>query len=133
MIQNSLPLTIIGGYLGAGKTTLLNHLLTQADGLRCAVLVNDFGEVNIDASLIASHEGDTISLQNGCMCCSMADGFAAALAKILNNPRGIDHIVVETSGVAEPGMIALTEVNAAAQPCCSNPRRSMTPALARDM
>ncbi len=108
MSTKQLPLTVIGGYLGAGKTTLVNHLLSQATGVRCAVLVNDFGEINIDASLIASHDGDTISLQNGCMCCSMADGFAAALAKILNNPDAVDHIVVEASGVAEPGKIAQT-------------------------
>ncbi len=62
-----LPFTVIGGYLGAGKTTLLNNLLSQADGLKIAVLVNDFGEVNIDAELIASHDGATISLANGCV------------------------------------------------------------------
>ena len=103
-----LPLTIISGYLGAGKTTLLNQLLTQATGRRCAVLVNDFGEVNIDAALITRHDGDTISLQNGCMCCSMADGFSTALARILKNPGQLDHIVVEASGVADPGKIAQT-------------------------
>jgi G3E family GTPase len=102
------PLTVIGGYLGAGKTTLLNHLLTQAHGLRCAVLVNDFGEVNIDAALIVSHDGDTISLENGCLCCSMADGFAVALGRILQTPDRLDHIVVEASGVAEPRRIAQT-------------------------
>jgi G3E family GTPase len=108
MNSKQLPLTVIGGYLGAGKTTLVNHLLTQAAGLRCAVLVNDFGEINIDSSLIACHDGDTISLQNGCLCCSMADGFAVALSKIVNNPASLDHIVVEASGVAQPGKIAQT-------------------------
>ena len=100
------PFTVIGGYLGAGKTTLLNNLLTQAGGLRVAVIVNDFGEVNIDASLIAGHDGDTISLANGCMCCSLSGGFAPAIAAILERAETLDAIVVEASGVAEPGKIA---------------------------
>ncbi len=100
------PFTVIGGYLGAGKTTLLNNLLTQADGLRAAVIVNDFGDVNIDASLIAAHDGDTISLANGCMCCSLSGGFAPAIAAILERAENLDAIVVEASGVAEPGKIA---------------------------
>jgi G3E family GTPase len=103
-----LPVTVVGGYLGAGKTTLVNDLLTQARGLRAAVLVNDFGEINIDASLIVSHDGDTISLSNGCMCCSMTDGFAAALGQILKQSGRLDHIVVEASGVANPAKIAQT-------------------------
>ncbi len=100
------PFTVIGGYLGAGKTTLLNNLLIQAQGLRAAVLVNDFGDVNIDASLIAAHDGDTISLANGCMCCSLSGGFASAIAAILKRAENLDAIVVEASGVAEPGKIA---------------------------
>ena len=100
------PFTVIGGYLGAGKTTLLNNLLTQARGLRVAVIVNDFGAVNIDASLIEAHDGDTISLANGCMCCSLSGGFAPAIAAILERAETLDAIVVEASGVAEPGKIA---------------------------
>lgn len=100
------PFTVIGGYLGAGKTTLLNHLLTEAHGLRAAVLVNDFGEVNIDAALIAAHDGDTISLANGCMCCSLTGGFAQAINTVLAHKDRLDAIVVEASGVAEPGKIA---------------------------
>lgn len=94
--------TVIGGYLGAGKTTLLNNLLTQAEGLRAAVLVNDFGDVNIDASLITVHDGDTISLANGCMCCSLSSGFAPAINAILERADRLDAIIVEASGVAEP-------------------------------
>lgn len=100
------PFTVIGGYLGAGKTTLLNHLLTETQGLRVAVLVNDFGEVNIDAALIAAHDGDTISLANGCMCCSLTGGFAQAINTVLEHKDRLDAIVVEASGVAEPGKIA---------------------------
>lgn len=101
-----LPFTVIGGYLGAGKTTLLNNLLSQAAGLKIAVLVNDFGEVNIDAELIASHDGGTISLTNGCLCCDLSNGFAAAINGVLKRADALDHIVVEASGVAEPGKIA---------------------------
>lgn len=100
------PFTVIGGYLGAGKTTLLNHLLTEAQGLRAAVLVNDFGEINIDAALVAAHDGDTISLANGCMCCSLTNGFAQAINTVLAHGDRLDAIVVEASGVAEPGKIA---------------------------
>lgn len=100
------PFTVIGGYLGAGKTTLLNHLLIAGHGLRIAVLVNDFGEVNIDAALVAAHDGDTISLANGCMCCSLTNGFAQSIATVLERKDVIDAIVVEASGVAEPGKIA---------------------------
>ena len=70
----NIPVTVIGGYLGAGKTTLLNRLLADPQGVRLAVVVNDFGSVNIDAALIANREGETISLTNGCVCCSIGSG-----------------------------------------------------------
>ncbi|MBW4467449.1 MAG: GTP-binding protein [Pegethrix bostrychoides GSE-TBD4-15B] len=105
MIKN-LPFTVIGGYLGAGKTTLLNHLLTNTQGLRIAVLVNDFGSINIDADLIRSHEGDTINLSNGCMCCSIADNFAIIMGKLRERTADLDRIVIEASGVADPAKIA---------------------------
>ena len=101
-----LPFTVIGGYLGAGKTTLLNRLLSNAKDLRVAVLVNDFGSVNIDVDLIRSHEGDTINLANGCMCCSLVNGFAAAISQIRDRAENFDHIVIEASGVADPGKVA---------------------------
>jgi G3E family GTPase len=104
--MGNLPFTVIGGYLGAGKTTLLNHLLANADGLRFAVLVNDFGSVNIDVDLIRNHEGDTINLANGCMCCSLVNSFASAMGQIRDRAQEFDHIVIEASGVAEPGKVA---------------------------
>ena len=104
--MNRPAFTVIGGYLGAGKTTLVNHLLTAAHGMRIAVLVNDFGEVNVDAALIASHDGDTMSLANGCMCCSLTNGFAQAINAVLERKTQMDAIVIEASGVAEPGRIA---------------------------
>lgn len=105
-MTQKLPFTVIGGYLGAGKTTLLNHLLTNTQGLRIAVLVNDFGSINIDAALIRSHEGDTINLANGCMCCSIADNFAMTVGKLRQRADQLDRIVIEASGVADPAKIA---------------------------
>jgi G3E family GTPase len=101
----AIPVTIVGGYLGAGKTTLINHVLTAKHGLRIAVLVNDFGAINIDASLIADNADDTISLTNGCVCCSIHDDLGAALDLQTRRSSPPDHIVIETSGVAEPARI----------------------------
>ncbi|MDP6591057.1 MAG: GTP-binding protein [Alphaproteobacteria bacterium] len=99
-----IPLTVIGGYLGAGKTTLINSLLSAGHGRRLAVLVNDFGAVNIDRDLIVRHDGDTIALSNGCVCCSITDALGTALDKVI--ALGPDNIVIEASGVADPAKIA---------------------------
>jgi len=98
-----LPVTIIGGYLGSGKTTLINHLLNNADGRKYAVLVNDFGELAIDAQLIQSQDGDVISLSGGCVCCSYGNDLTSALMEL--DTDSIDQVVIETSGVALPGSI----------------------------
>ncbi|MFN8575214.1 MAG: GTP-binding protein [Thermomicrobiales bacterium] len=103
--QNRIPVTVIGGYLGAGKTTLLNNLLHQNQGRRIAVLVNDFGAVNIDVKLIVSHDGDTISLANGCVCCSLASGFHTVMASLLERDPPLEQVIVEASGVAIPHKI----------------------------
>ena len=100
-----LPFTVLGGFLGAGKTTLLNRLLTETQDTRFAVLVNDFGELNIDEGLVARHDGKTIALSNGCMCCSMADGFLSTLMTVMDRAEAVDHVVVEASGVANPRRI----------------------------
>ena len=100
------PVTVIAGYLGAGKTTLINELLAHDHGLRLAVLVNDFGAVNIDAALIAEHDGQTISLRNGCVCCSIADELGDALDRVLALEPPPDQIVIEASGVADPANVA---------------------------
>jgi G3E family GTPase len=102
-----IPLTVIGGYLGAGKTTLINALLAGDHGRRLAVLVNDFGAINIDARLIAAHDGDTLSLSNGCVCCTIADALGDALDKVLAMDPLPDQIIVEASGVANPAKIAM--------------------------
>ncbi len=103
--REKIPLTVIGGFLGAGKTTFLNHLLRQ-DRRRYTVLVNDFGAVNIDAALIESHDGGTISLKNGCICCTIADGLSETLMRVLDAPVPPEHIVIEASGVGDPWQIA---------------------------
>ncbi len=108
------PLTVLGGFLGAGKTTLVNALLRQAAGLRIAVLVNDFGAVNIDAALIESVAGDTIALTNGCICCAIGDDFVAGLASVLERDPLPGHILIECSGVADPaGIAAMAQVDPA--------------------
>jgi G3E family GTPase len=101
-----IPFTVIGGFLGAGKTTLLNRLLAEAQGRRFAVLVNDFGTLDIDGSLVSREGGDTIALANGCLCCTIGDSLVQTLLSLLDRARSIDHIVVEASGVADPGRIA---------------------------
>ena len=101
-----IPATIIAGYLGAGKTILINALLAGDHGRRLAVLVNDFGAINIDKELIVRHEGDTIALSNGCVCCSIRDALGDALDAVTTlNPQP-DNIVIEASGVANPEKIA---------------------------
>ena len=99
------PLTVIGGYLGAGKTTLVNHLLRDAGGRRLALVVNDFGALNIDADLIESRGEEQVNLTNGCICCGMSDGFDAALDDLLALAPPPDHIIVEASGVADVGVL----------------------------
>ena len=103
--RRPIPVTVIGGYLGAGKTTCLNHLLAADHGLRLAVLVNDFGAVNIDAGLIAEHGDDTVALTNGCVCCAIADDLGAALQAQVERQLPPDRIVVEASGVADPARV----------------------------
>lgn len=106
MNEQRIPVTVIGGYLGAGKTTLINRLLVGDHGRRLAVLVNDFGAVNIDADLIASHDGATISLENGCICCTLADSLGDSLDAVLALDPAPDQIVIEASGVADPKKVA---------------------------
>lgn len=101
-----LPLTVIGGFLGAGKTTLLERMLRQSQGRRLAVLVNDFGALNIDAELIAANDGHAIALTNGCACCSIGDDLTDALIRVLSAPVPFDAIVIEASGVSDPWRIA---------------------------
>jgi G3E family GTPase len=104
-MSGTIPVTLIGGYLGAGKTTLVNHLLRNANGRRLAVLVNEFGELPIDADLIVAREDDLISISGGCICCSFGSDLLAALMQLKDRGDVIDHLLIETSGVALPASI----------------------------
>jgi len=101
-----IPVSVITGFLGSGKTTLLNHILNGDHGLHIAVVVNDFGNINIDSQLITDVQGDVISLANGCVCCtvqgSMVDAIENLLDQFIHTP---DYILIEASGVAETGGI----------------------------
>ncbi|MCA0452365.1 MAG: GTP-binding protein [Chloroflexi bacterium] len=103
-----IPLTILTGFLGAGKTTLLNHLLHGNHGLRIAVLVNDFGAVNIDSQLVVGVEGETVSLSNGCICCTIRDDLLTETVRLIQRLQPPEYIIVETSGVSEPATVAMT-------------------------
>jgi len=102
----ALPVTVIAGYLGAGKTTLVNHLLRHPGGRRLVVLVNDFGELAIDAELIEVEEAGMLTLANGCVCCSLGGDLYNALVQVLDMEPRPDHLVIEASGVAKPARIA---------------------------
>ncbi|GAA4672574.1 CobW family GTP-binding protein [Gordonia humi] len=106
MTRRPVPVVILAGFLGAGKTTLLNHVLSHADGRRIGVLVNDFGSINVDALLVSGAAGGTLTLENGCMCCTTdADGLGEAVASLSAPRAGLDAILIEASGIAEPSAL----------------------------
>ena len=105
------PVTIITGFLGSGKTTLLNYILANQEGLKTAVLVNEFGAVGIDNELIVSTDGNMIELSNGCVCCTINEDLVEAVHKIFDRPVKIDYLVVETTGLADPLPVAQTFLN----------------------
>src|ERR671923_1972107 len=102
------PCTIVTGFLGAGKTTLIRHVLGNTQGRRLAVIVNEFGDVGIDGEILrgcgnaACAEENIVELANGCLCCTVADEFVPALDTILSRTPRVEHIVIETSGLALP-------------------------------
>ncbi len=113
MANNTVKIALITGYLGAGKTTLLNHILSNDEGIRAAVIVNDIGEVNVDADLIekggvvTQENSNLVPLTNGCICCTLRDDLAAQLGELAATGK-YDYIIIEASGICEPIPIAQT-------------------------
>jgi len=102
------PVTILSGFLGAGKTTLLNHILSNQQGVKTAVLVNEFGEIGIDNDLVVTTGEDMVELSNGCICCSINGEPMEAVERVIERPEPLDYIVVETTGLADPLPVAMT-------------------------
>ncbi len=107
-ILSPTPITLLTGFLGAGKTTLLNHVLRGTHGMRVAVLVNDFGAINIDAQLVVGVEEGAISLRNGCICCTIREDLLRTVFDVLQRPEPPEHILIECSGVSDPVAVATT-------------------------
>jgi G3E family GTPase len=108
--KRGMPVTIITGFLGSGKTTLLNQILENNQDLKVAVLVNEFGDINIDSQLLVSFEDDMLELSNGCICCTINDGLVDAVYRILEREEKVDYLIIETTGIADPLPIILTFV-----------------------
>ena len=106
--KHGIPVTIITGFLGSGKTTLLNHILTNQQGVKTAVLVNEFGEIGIDNELIVTSDDNMVELNNGCICCTINEDLVNAVYKVLERQEKLDYLVVETTGLADPLPVALT-------------------------
>ena len=106
--KRGMPITIITGFLGSGKTTLLNHILQAQHQQKIAVLVNEFGDIDIDSQLLLSVEEDMVQLSNGCICCTINDNLVEAVYNILEREDKVDQLVIETTGVADPLPIILT-------------------------
>jgi len=102
---NLIPVTVLTGFLGAGKTTLLNRILTQQHGLRIAVIVNEFGEIGIDNQLVVATEDEVVEMNNGCICCTVRSDLIQAIDRILKREQKVDHIVIETTGLADPAPV----------------------------
>ena len=106
--KRGMPVTIITGFLGSGKTTLLNHILSDKQDLKIAVLVNEFGDINIDSQLLISAEEGMVELSNGCICCTINEDLVDAVYRVLEREDKVDYMVIETTGVADPLPIILT-------------------------
>ena len=103
-----IPVTVLTGFLGSGKTTLLNRILTEQHGKRIAVIENEFGEVGVDHQLVIGAEEEIFETNNGCICCTVRGDLLRILGQLLKRRDRFDHIIVETTGMADPGPVAQT-------------------------
>src|SRR5579871_5130966 len=103
-----IPVTVLTGYLGAGKTTLLNRILSESHGKKYAVIVNEFGEIGIDNDLIVESDEEIYEMNNGCVCCTVRGDLIRVVEGLMRRPGRFDGIIVETTGLADPGPVAQT-------------------------
>jgi G3E family GTPase len=107
-MSDKIPVTVLTGYLGAGKTTLLNRILTEDHGKRYAVIVNEFGEIGIDNDLVVGADEEVFEMNNGCVCCTVRGDLIRVVAGLMKRKGRFDAIIVETTGLADPGPVAQT-------------------------
>lgn len=101
-LQHEIPVTIVTGFLGSGKTTLLNHILNNRQDLKVAVIVNEFGDIDIDAQLLVAIDENMVQLANGCICCTINQSLVDAVQLIVNRTEPVDYLIIETTGIADP-------------------------------
>lgn len=108
MNESKIPVTILTGFLGSGKTTLLNRILTEQHGKRIAVIENEFGETGIDHELVIDADEEVFEMNNGCICCTVRGDLIRILGNLLKRRDRFDQVIVETTGMADPGPVAQT-------------------------
>ena len=107
-MSDKTPVTVLTGYLGAGKTTLLNRILSEPHGKKYAVIVNEFGEIGIDNDLIVNADEEVFEMNNGCICCTVRGDLIRILGNLMKRKDRFDHILIETTGLADPSPVAQT-------------------------